>query len=304
MKNKKSSRFARGKETKTSRFAPQQHKGRKKPQNKTQKPVFKPHKAAQTAPETLRTNPQGVLLWGIHAVHEAWLNPKRRCHRLWLTESGKEALAGAMAAAVLESLPRPTPKIVERQELDRLLPPHSVHQGVVLEAEPLPETPLHALLKVSEQPDLLVVLDQVTDPHNVGAILRSAAAFGASAVIMTDRNAPTTTGVLAKSASGAVEHIPLVYVTNLSRALTDLQEAGYWCVGLAEEGVKTLGELDLSGRTALVMGAEGEGMRRLTREHCDELARLPTGGAIGTLNVSNAAAISLYEARKQKMKFA
>jgi len=244
------------------------------------------------------------MLWGVHAVHEAWLNPKRQCFNLWLTEAGNQSMAGALGAAVLEGMARPTPVIVERQEMDRLLPPGCVHQGVALECASLSDPQLHIVLGSAQQPDLLIVLDQVTDPHNVGAVLRSAAAFGASAVIMTERNAPSTTGVLAKAASGAVEHVPLIYVTNLARALVEIQEAGYWCVGLAEEATRDLGELDLSGRTALVLGAEGEGLRRLTRESCDELARLPTGGAIGSLNVSNAAAVALYEARKQKTRFA
>lgn len=244
---------------------------------------------------------QGVLLWGLHAVREAWVNPKRKCFRLWMTEAGRDAMTGAMGAAALENIKRPEPRIIERAELDRLLPPNSVHQGVALEAAPLFEVALHEVIE--KEPDLIVVLDQVTDPHNVGAILRSAAAFGASAVIMTERNAPSTTGVMAKTASGAAEHVPMVHVVNLTRAMKELQEAGYWCVGLAEESDRELSSLDLTGRTALVLGAEGDGLRRLTRENCDELARLPTGGAIASLNVSNAAAVALYEARRQKMKF-
>lgn len=212
-------------------------------------------------------------------------------------------MTSALNTAELNVIGRPVPVIVDRQDLDRLLPPGSVHQGLALDAAPLPDRPLHALLDTEALPDLIVVLDQVTDPHNIGAILRSAAAFGARAVIMTDRNAPSTTGALAKTASGAVEHVPLIYVPNLVRALLDLQKAGYWCVGLAEQATKALGDLDLSARTALVLGNEGDGLRRLTREHCDELARLPTGGAIASLNVSNAAAIALYEARKQKLAF-
>jgi 23S rRNA (guanosine2251-2'-O)-methyltransferase len=274
--------------------------GREGPGKRPNPKAFRRKKPHVASPEPLRPSTQGVLLWGIHAVMEAWRNPSRQCFRLWLTEAGKASLADGIATDIRS---RPQPVLVERHDLDKLLPPHSVHQGVVLEAAPLPEPQLHEVLKTAEASGLIIVLDQVTDPHNVGAILRSAAAFGAGAVIMTERNAPPTTGVLAKSASGAVEHVPLIRVTNLSRALNELQEAGFWCVGLAEEAERDLSALDLSARTAVVLGAEGEGLRRLTRENCDELARLPTGGRIGSLNVSNAAAIALYEARRQKMKF-
>jgi 23S rRNA (guanosine2251-2'-O)-methyltransferase len=178
-----------------------------------------------------------------------------------------------------------------------------VHQGVVLETAQLHEPLLRDVIAGDNPPDLLLMLDQVTDPHNVGAILRSAAAFGAGAVIMTERNAPGTTGVLAKAASGASEYVPQIHVANLARSLDDLQEAGYWRVGLAEEGEKDIGALDLSGRTVLVLGAEGEGLRQLIRKKCDELAHLPTIGPIGSLNVSNAAAVGLYEIRRQKKKF-
>jgi 23S rRNA (guanosine2251-2'-O)-methyltransferase len=239
-----------------------------------------------------------ILIWGLHAAQAAWLNPKRRCFRLWLTEAGHKAFEKNFAEANELLLKRPDPKRVERYELDRITPPGSVHQGVVLEVYPLPEPALHEVIADDNPPDLLLMLDQVTDPHNVGAILRSAAAFNAGAVIMTERNAPGTTGVLAKTASGAAEHVPVIHVVNLARALDELQEAGYWRVGLAEEGAKNLGELDLSGRTVLVLGAEGEGLRQLTRKKCDELARLPTGGPIGSLNVSNAAAVALYEVRR------
>ena len=243
------------------------------------------------------------LLWGLHAVREAWLNKDRRCLRLCVTEAGLKAMEATLAEANEELLKRPTHKVMERPDLDRLLPPGSVHQGIVLEAEPLREPSLHDVIAGDNPPDILLMLDQVTDPHNVGAILRSAAAFGAGAVIMTERNAPNTTGVLAKTASGALEHVPMIHVVNLARTLDDLQNAGYWSVGLAEEGEKDLGEHDLSSRIVLVLGAEGDGLRQLTRKKCDELARLPTGGAIGSLNVSNAAAVALYETRRQKSKF-
>lgn len=180
--------------------------------------------------------------------------------------------------------------------LDGLLP-GAVHQGVALDAAPLPETSLEALLATA--PKLLLLLDQVTDPHNVGAILRSAAAFGADAVLLTDRHAPGQGGVLAKTASGALEHVPLITVVNLARTMATLRDAGFWCIGLAEEGAQDIAAHDLSGKTALVLGAEGEGLRRLTRERCDALARLPTQGAIGSLNVSNAAAVALYEVKRQ-----
>ncbi len=246
------------------------------------------------------SNPNTVFLWGLHAARAAWLNPNRRIHRVWLTDAGAQAFEPVMAEAKQELLKRPDPKRTERAELDRLTPPSSVHQGIVLEAAPLAEPHLHEVIGGDNPPDLLLMLDQVTDPHNVGAILRSAAAFGAGAVIMTERNAPGTTGVLAKTASGALEHVPQIHVVNLARALDELREAGYWSVGLAEEGERELSALDLSGRTVLVLGAEGNGMRHLTRKKCDELARLPTGGAIGSLNVSNAAAVALYEVRRQK----
>jgi len=245
----------------------------------------------------------GVLLWGLHAARAAYLNPKRRCFRIWMSETGQTAFAATLAEAQENLLKRPDAKRVDRSELDRLTPPGSVHQGIVIEVAPLHEPPLHEVIAGDHPPDLLLMLDQVTDPHNVGAILRSAAAFGAGAVIMTERNAPVMTGVQAKSASGATEHVPQIHVVNLARALDELQQAGYWCVGLAEEGEKNLGELDLSGRTVLVLGAEGDGLRQLTRKKCNELARLPTGGPIGSLNVSNAAAIALYEVRRQKSKF-
>ena len=251
----------------------------------------------------LTVDSNNVLIWGLHAARAAWLNPKRRCHRLWLTEAGQAAFAATLAEAQENLLKRPDVKKADKPELDRLTPPSSVHQGILLETSPLHEPSLSDIIAGNTPPELIIVLDQVTDPHNVGAILRSAAAFGAGAVIMTERNAPSTTGVMAKTASGAVEHVPQIHVVNLARALDELQEAGYWRVGLAEEGNKNMDELDLSGRTVLVLGAEGDGLRQLTRKKCDELARLPTGGAIGSLNVSNAAAVALYEVRRQKKSF-
>lgn len=244
----------------------------------------------------------GEFLYGLHPVAAAWANPERRCRRLLVTESGRAALAEALDGAKAAGLPRPEPTPVERADLDRLLPAGAVHQGVVLDAAPLPEVGIEEVCAQAESDAnaLVVVLDQVTDPHNVGAILRSASAFGAKAVLVTERHAPEVTGVLAKSASGALDAVPLVRVTNLVRALGDLQQAGFWCVGLAESGKRTLAALNLSGRTAVVLGAEGAGLRRLTMERCDEIVHLPTRGPVGSLNVSNAAAVALYEVARQR----
>jgi 23S rRNA (guanosine2251-2'-O)-methyltransferase len=238
-----------------------------------------------------------IFLYGLHSVAAAWLNSERECRRLLGTEAGLAALEPTVQKARALGLVRPAAVTIGRPELDKLLPQGAVHQGVALEAAPLPEIDLEDLLRLPEErrPGAVVVLDQVTDPHNVGAILRSAAAFGAGAVIVTERHAPEATGTLAKSASGAVDLIPLIRVTNLARALGDLQKAGYWCIGLDETGRRPLPELDLTGRIAIVLGAEGTGLRRLTQERCDDVARLPTTGAIATLNVSNAAAVALYE---------
>ena len=177
-----------------------------------------------------------------------------------------------------------------------MLPEDAIHQGCALLADPLPDHDLDRALELAEGP--VLVLDQVTDPRNVGAILRSAAAFGAAALVMQDRHAPPETGSLARAASGALELVPVVRVVNLARALEELKKAGCWVVGLAADAPVTLAQVQrgLSGRRcALVLGAEGEGMRRLTREHCDELARLPIAARMESLNVSAAAAVALYE---------
>lgn len=241
--------------------------------------------------------PAGGWLYGLHPVAAALANPDRRCRRLLVTEAGLAAITPTLDAARAQGCRVPEPSRVERPDIDRLLPPGAVHQGMALDAAPLPE---QDIADIVADPALgasavVVVLDQVTDPHNVGAILRSASAFGAVAVVVTERHAPEVTGVLAKSASGALEAVPLVRVTNLARALGELQQAGFWCVGLDEGGERTLAQVDLTGRAALVLGAEGAGLRRLTRERCDEVVRLPTGGPVASLNVSNAAAVALYE---------
>ncbi len=275
-------------------------KGTKRPFKPTAKPSA-PQPRPEMRPAFTDKRRDSVFLWGLHAVREAWQNPARTCYRLWATDSAAAALEKAMTVAREAGLARPNIKITNRADIDEILPPDVVHQGIALEAAPIEPMLLEDFLDQDPLPGCLVVLDQVTDPHNVGAILRSAAAFGAGAVIVTERHAPATTGTLAKTACGAADHVPLIPIVNMARALDLLQKAGYWCVGLAEEGETDLAAQNLTeGKTALVLGAEGEGLRRLTREHCDALARVPTQPPIGSLNVSNAAAIALYEVRRQQ----
>ncbi len=237
--------------------------------------------------------PRGtVWLYGQHAVAAALANSARRLRRLLLTEEAAAALAERLRQPW--AIPHET---VERARLDHLLGRDVVHQGVALLADPLATPSLqHAL----ERPGPLVVLDQVTDPRNVGAILRSAAAFGASTVIAQERNAPEETGALAKAASGALETVPLLRAVNIARTLVALKAAGVWVVGLDASGATKLSGAALAGRrVGLVLGAEGTGLRRLTRETCDEVAGLAMNGAMESLNVSAAAAVALYEVTRQ-----
>ena len=227
-----------------------------------------------------------VRLWGRHAVEAALKNPARQHRKLWATREGVDSLDG--------ELPPDFPvEYADVADLARLVARDAPHQGLVLECEPLDDIFLDEVIG-GEASRPLVVLDQVTDPHNVGAILRSAAAFGAAAIITQDRHAPPESGALAKSASGALETVPWVRVVNLARALDEMAEAGYWRIGLTGEAEATLAEALPAGPVALVLGAEGEGMRQNIEAHCDALARLPITSAIESLNVSNAAAIALY----------
>jgi 23S rRNA (guanosine2251-2'-O)-methyltransferase len=241
------------------------------------------------------------MLYGAHAVSAAWLNPERQCRHLYGTLPALTALAPVIDKAQALRLKRPTPVVAERDAIERMLPQGAVHQGLALDSEPLPEVALEdVLIAAGNGPIALVLLDQVTDPHNVGAILRSAAALGAKGVIVQSRHAPEISGVLAKSASGAVEVVPLLRETNLSRAIERLRDEGFYVAGLAEAGAVSLADAEFGDRVALALGAEGEGLRRLVAEHCTELVSLPTEPPIGSLNVSNAAAIGLYEIARRR----
>lgn len=246
-----------------------------------------------------RKDSAGALwIYGSHAVSAALRNPARELHELLTAKDAVSRLAGT-----LNSLPsQRTPPVheVPAAEIEKLLPPGAVHQGLALRAERLPAVPLETgCAPRAASRNVVVVLDHVTDPHNVGAILRSAAAFGARALVLTQAHAPAESGSLAKAASGALDTLPYVQVANLARALDQLAGLGYWRVGLASQAESTLPEADVSGNIALVLGAEGGGLRRLTTTKCDQLVRLPTQPNFPDLNVSNAAAVALYEiARK------
>ncbi len=239
-----------------------------------------------------RTTPRDrdgpAIIYGWHAVEAALRNPKRRILRILVTQNGEKRLQEFGIKLKV------TPEVVRPEAIDRELTPDAVHQGILVEADPLP------VPEIADIPanGLVLVLDQITDPHNFGAIVRSAAAFAVDAIVTTGRHSPEATGVLAKSASGGLEYVPLVLVQNLARTLLELRARGFQLVGLAEEGETDLADTNLKAPLALVMGAEGKGLRQLTRETCDLLARLELPGEIKSLNVSNAAALALHIARR------
>ena len=234
--------------------------------------------------ESLQPGDDTAVLYGWHTVKAALENPSRRIRKLLATENAARRLAE-------EKVPtKPPPEIVRPDAIAARLPPDAVHQGIYVEADPLPAPQIEEL----SANGIVLVLDQITDPHNVGAIFRTAAAFAATAVVTTLRHSPEATGVLAKSASGALEHVPLITVQNLARALAQLKERGFLVVGLDSSGGDELAELPLRTPLALVFGAEGKGLRPLTKDTSDHVARLDLPGTIQSLNVSNAAALALY----------
>jgi 23S rRNA (guanosine2251-2'-O)-methyltransferase len=239
--------------------------------------------------ESLRPEADGpVMLYGWHTVTAALQNPDRRVRRLLATENAARRLADEGLGGTV------TPEIVRPGAIAERLLPDAVHQGLYLEADPLPSP------AVEDVPakGVVLVLDQITDPHNVGAIFRSASAFAVTAIVTTQRHSPEATGALAKAASGALEHVPLINVQNLARGLAALKQNGFFVVGLDSDGESDLAALPLRAPLALVLGAEGKGLRQLTKETCDAVARIDLPGAIRSLNVSNAAALSLYVASR------
>ena len=232
-------------------------------------------------------SPNRPRFWGKHAVAAVLDNPERKILRAWATREAAEFMQFPKEVAVT---------LAEAPDLGRLVPSDAPHQGVVIEVEPLEEQWLGDLLNAAPERAILLVLDQVTDPHNVGAIVRSVAAFRAIGIVTQDRHSPPENGVIAKAASGALERVPWARVVNLARALEEIGEAGFWRIGLAGDAETELKEALGPQRVALVLGAEGPGLRPNTREHCDALARLPISDAIESLNVSNAAAVALYAA--------
>jgi 23S rRNA (guanosine2251-2'-O)-methyltransferase len=241
-------------------------------------------RSKSTNRETKSSGDGRVILYGWHTVTAALANPERRIRKLWATENAARRLAEAGASS-----PVP-PELVRPDVIAARLSPDAVHQGLLAEADPLPARTLSDLPAAR----LVLVLDQITDPHNVGAILRTAAAFAVGAIVTTARYSPEATGVLAKSASGALEWVPIVLVTNLARGLEELKERTFQVIGLDGEAPDDLSALPLAPPLALVLGAEGTGLRQKTRATCDRLARLSLPGAVKSLNVSNAAAVALY----------
>ena len=238
---------------------------------------------------------KGEWIYGRHAGLAALANGRRRVLRIVAIDE----LAAAVAAAG-EGRTLPPAESADRQRIARLLPDGAVHQGLAVRVEPLPAMALDEVLANSGNEALFVVLDQATDPRNVGAVLRAAAAFRATAVLVQDRHAPTATGAVAKAASGALERVPLVSVTNIARALRALAAAGARVIGFDAKATSELADAALSGRVALVFGAEDHGLRRLVRETCDELVRIPIDSATESLNLGTAAAIGLYEAARRR----
>jgi len=253
------------------------------------------HNNSRPKPSGSGFGPNGqIWLYGIHVVEAALANPKRKKYRLLVNKEwtpaynvdGKEI----------------QPEYVNRQDIERQLPSDAVHQGLALLVAPLDHVSIESVCKDAMDNSVIIVLDQVTDPRNIGAIMRSAIAFGASAIVVTDKYTPETTASMAKAASGAVDLLPLVRVTNLTRSLLLLKDAGFWTAGLDANADQTIAQANLSGKLAIILGAEGSGLRRLTAQNCDYLVSIPIEPSADSLNVSVAASIALYEVFRNRAK--
>ena len=265
-------------------------KPQQKPFDKQKARKDKPREQKAATPKLPRAS-----LYGFHAISEAWMNEERYIETLYVTDQGLKSFEDILNRAQNAGLKRPIPKEIDKQSLEKLLPQGAVHQGLALVCPLIEESSVQDfIIQAESTKSMLVMLDQVTDPHNVGAILRSACVFGLDGMIMQRKHAPFLDGVLAKTACGAIEHVPVAYETNLSRSIEELQENGFFVYGLDERGDNLNDISDLPDKVVLVMGAEGPGLRRLVKENCDSLLRLPTSGPISSLNVSNAAAVSFY----------
>jgi len=275
----------------------------KKPQNSrsSKNSVRKNHKDNSGNDSRLSSPDKSLLLWGNHAVTAALANSDRKIYEIFFTESKQKNIQKLINSrlSVSEGCKIKLNAISSR-DLTSLLPDHSVHQGLAAIVGELDNGGLDLLINrtYSSRYSFVVVLDQVTDPHNLGAVIRSAAAFSVDAIIVHDRSTPQLDGALGKAASGALEHIPIIRTKNIARTIDKLKKSEFWCIGLSDDSDNDLSSLGVHTRTAVVLGAEGEGLRRLTRESCDILARLPTSLNFPTLNISNAASITFYEIRK------
>lgn len=265
------------------------HHGKPRGNSSGSKPATKPKFKFSPAPQ----------IYGFHAVTAAWLNSERKIHALYTTEAGLKTFEDTLESSKHQNRPEPT--IVEKHTLEAAFPQGAVHQGLAVACDDLPEYSVQDFIISSgtRERSVFLILDQVTDPHNVGAIMRSACAFGAHGLIMQRRHAPERHGVLAKTACGGIEHLPVAQETNLSRTIEELQQAGFVVIGLDERGEYPIQNWakpykHMPDKIALVLGAEGPGLRPLVRDHCDSLVHLPTSGALSSLNVSNAAAVSLF----------
>ena len=278
------------------------NQSKKKQNSKSSKKfVRRNNKDGSSDSSGLRISDKSLLLWGKHAVTAALENSDRRIYEIFFTESSQNKIQNHIRSRLsVSEASNIKLNALSSKDLNAILPDHSVHQGFAAIVGELDYGDLDFLINKthSSKYSFVVVLDQVTDPHNLGAVIRSAVAFSVDAIIVHDRSTPRLDGALGKAASGALEHIPIIRTKNIARAIDKLKKSEFWCIGLSDDAHNDLPSLSVPNRTAVVLGAEGEGLRRLTRESCDSLARLPTSLNFPTLNISNAASITFYEIRK------